>query len=161
MPSNNVRAEDRQVLLSIRTDEVPQRELARISLALQDDDMRSFEASLPPNTVGFLENEKYVNEYDPAVQVDIVRFRPDNSVLEIPYILMDGTATEGEDYFSPGLPVIYFGPGQREARLLIPLGQDGRREPGENFILELDTFEVPEETNISTRIAVMIRDDDS
>jgi serine/threonine protein kinase len=161
MPSNNVRAEDRQVLLSIRTDNDSQTELGRISLTLQDDDMRRFEASLPPNTVGFLENELYVMESDPAVQIDIVRFRPDNSVLEIPYILMDGTATEGEDYFSPGLPVIYFGPGQREARILIPLGQDGRREPGENFILELDTFEVPEETNISTRIAVMIRDDDS
>jgi serine/threonine protein kinase len=161
MPSNDVRAEDRQVLLSIRSDDQAQTELGRISLTLQDDDMRRFEASLPPNTVGFLENEKYVMESDPAVQIDIVRFRPDNSVLEIPYILMDGTATEGEDYFSPGLPVIYFGPGQREARILIPLGQDGRREPGENFILELDTFEVSEETNISTRIAVMIRDDDS
>jgi serine/threonine protein kinase len=161
MPSNTVRAADRQVLLSVRAGTETQVEVARLVVTLEDDDMRSFEATLPPNTVGFLENELYVREFDPAVQIDIVRFRPDDTILEIPYILMDGTATEGEDYFSPGLPVIYFGPGQREARILIPLGQDGRPEPGENFILELDTFEVSEETNISTRIAVMIRDDDS
>ena len=102
-----------------------------------------------------------MREFDPAVQVDIIRYRPDNTAVEIPYSLTDISATEGEDYFAPGLPVIYFGPGQRTARILIPLGQDARAEGGETFIIALDAPVPPQSSNIYRQITVMIRDDDS
>lgn len=161
MRSNPVRESDREVVLSVRDAETRQEDLASIRLTLEDDDQRAFEASLPPNTVGFTVNQISVREFDPAVQVDIVRYRPNNTALEIGYTLTDVTATEGQDYFAPGLPVIYFGPGQRSARILIPLGQDARVEQDEAFMLELDTDSAPVGSNIFTQIAVMIRDDDS
>jgi len=145
----------------VRDAETRQQDLASIRLTLEDDDQRAFEASLAPNTVGFAVNQVSVREFDPAVQVDIVRYRPDNTALEVEYTLTDVTATEGQDYFSPGLPVIYFGPGQRTARILIPLGQDARVEQDEAFMLELKTNSAPAGSNIFTQIAVMIRDDDS
>ncbi len=161
MRSNPVREPDRDVTLSIRDAATRSIDLGTIRLTLEDDDQRAFEASLPPNTVGFTVNQVSVREFDPAVQIDIVRYRPDTTALEVAYTLTDVTATEGQDYFAPGLPVIYFGPGQRTARILIPLGQDGRPEQDEAFMLELDTPAAPVNSNIFTQIAVMIRDDDS
>lgn len=161
MRSNPVRESDREVTLSIRDAATREQDLGIIRLTLEDDDQRAFEASLPPNTVGFAVNQVSVREFDPAVQVDIVRYRPDNTALEIEYTLTDVTATEGQDYFAPSLPVIYFGPGQRSARILIPLGQDARPEQDEAFMLELDAVSAPSSSNIFNQIAVMIRDDDS
>jgi hypothetical protein len=161
VPSNNVREDDRQVTLSVRNALNRRQELAIITLSLEDDDQRNYEASLPPNTIGFLVQEITVREFDPAVQIDIVRYQPDNSAQEINFLLTDITATEGQDYFAPGMSVIYFGPGQRTARILIPLGQDSRSEPVERFTIELDTPVAPPDSNIFSRITVMIRDDDS
>ncbi len=161
MRSNPVREPDREVTLSIRDAATRSMDLGTIRLTLEDDDQRAFEASLPPNTVGFAVNQVSVREFDPAVQVDIVRYRPDTTALEVAYTLTDVTATEGQDYFAPGLTVIYFGPGQRTARILIPLGQDARVEQDEAFMLELDTPGAPVNSNIFKQIAVMIRDDDS
>lgn len=161
MRSNPVREPDRQVTLSIRDAATRSIDLGTVRLTLEDDDQRAFEASLPPNTVGFAVNQVSVREFDPAVQVDIVRYRPDTTALEVAYTLTDVTATEGQDYFAPSLPVIYFGPGQRTARILIPLGQDAWPEQDEAFMLELDTPGAPVNSNIFRQIAVMIRDDDS
>jgi serine/threonine protein kinase len=161
MNSNTDREPDSQVMLTIRGAVNPEPDLAAINLTLEDDDQRAFEASLPPNTVGFTINQISVREFDPAVQIDVVRYRPDSTALEVPFILTDVTASEGQDYFAPGIPSVYFGPGQRTARILIPLGQDGRAEQDEAFILELDTVAAPANSNIFSQIAVMIRDDDT
>ena len=161
MRSNPVREPDRDVTLVVRDAATRSVDLATLRLTLEDDDQRAFEASLPANTVGFAVNQVSVRESDSAVQVDVVRYRPDNTALEIAYILTDVTATEGQDYFAPSLSVVYFGPGQRTARILIPLGQDARPEQDEAFMLELDTSGAPADSNIFRQIAVMIRDDDS
>ena len=70
------------------------------------------------------------------------------------------TATEGEDYFSPGSDTISFDPGQRSARILIPLVQDAVVEGDEAFSVRLITRNAGAGTGISQRIVVMIRDDD-
>ena len=106
-------------------------------------------------------SEVLVREFDPAAQLDIVRYRADDRALEIRYSLTDGTATEGQDYFGPGLPLIYFAPGQQAARILIPLGQDARPEQDETFTVELDSPAVPADSGIFTQLTVMIQDDDS
>ena len=161
MRSNPVREPDRDVTLSVVDADDADVVLASIRLTLEDDDQRSFEASLAPNTVGFAVNQVSVREFDPAVQVDVIRYRADNTAVEISYTLTDVTATEGQDYFAPGISEVYFGPGQRTARILIPLGQDARPEQDEAFMLELDAPDAPADSEIYRQIAVMIRDDDS
>ena len=161
MRSNDVREEDRVVSVEIVDPVADSQVIAGIRVTLEDDDERAFQASLPMNTIGFLVDEITVREFDPAVQAEVVRYRPDSTAVEVGYTLTDVTATEGQDFFAPGLPVVYFGPGQRSARILIPLGQDARQEPGETFIIELDVPDPPANSDIFKRIAVMIRDDDS
>jgi hypothetical protein len=101
-----------------------------------------------------------VSEADPAVQIDIIRFNPDNSSLVVGFSVEDLSATEGEDYFAPSSYSITFGPGQRSTRLLVPLVQDSRAEGDEAFVvkLALDPDTLP--ANVSPNIAVMIRDDE-
>lgn len=159
--SNPVREPDREVVLRIQDSANPGTDLARINLVLEDDDQRAFEQGLPANTVAFAVNQISVREFDPAAQIDVIRYNPDNTSLEVGYVLIDVTATEGQDYFTPGSTLIYFAAGQRTARILVPLGQDARREPDEAFILELETQPVSPDSNIFSQIAVMIRDDDS
>jgi len=155
------REPDRVVALSVRNVDGDPATVASINLTLEDDDQRAFEAGLAVNTVGFSVNQISVREFDPAVQVDVIRYNADNTVLEVTYTLTDVTATQGQDYFAPGINEIYFGPGQRTARILVPLGQDSRVEQGEVFTLKLDTAPAPPDSNIFSQIAVMIRDDDS
>ena len=100
-------------------------------------DQRVFEAGLPVNTVAFAAGQASINESDPAVQIDIVRFNPDDSSIVIGFTVDDITASEGEDYFAPGNYSISFGPGQRSARILIPLVQDSLSEGDEAFVVEL------------------------
>ena len=103
-----------------------------------------------------------MRERDPAVQIDVVRYNPDQTTLTVEYFLRDVTATEGEDYFVPGTNTVQFGPGQRSARILIPLVQDSNPETDEAFVLEMpDLQSTTANANIFRRIAVMIRDDDS
>jgi len=161
MRSNPVREPDRDVVLQIRDVANPALDLARINLYLEDDDQRAFERGLPPNTVAFAVNQVSVREFDPAAQIDVIRYNPDNTSLEVTYKLQDVTATEGQDYFSPGITSVYFAAGERTARILVPLGQDARPEADEAFMLELETNTVSTDSNIFSQIAVMIRDDDS
>ena len=160
MPSDDVRNPDVQVSLLVRNIEDPGSELALINLVLEDDDQRSFESGLPRDTVGFATNRMYVNERDPAIQIDVLRYNPGPGELEVRYFVAGGSATEGEDYFLPGSTGLVFEPGQRSARLLIPLVQDSVLEPDETFSLELRSNTVPEQANIFRRIEVIIRDDD-
>lgn len=159
--SNPVREPDRDVVLVIRNDADLTTTLATINMTLEDDDQRAFERGLPRNTVAFAVNQISVRESDPAAQIDVIRYNPDNSPLEVSYVLLDVTATEGQDYFMPGSTTVYFSAGQRTARILVPLGQDARAESDEAFMLELDSTNVPADSNIFSQIAVMIRDDDS
>ncbi len=162
MTPDPLREPDRQVSLLVRDFDDSNSEYALINLTLEDDDQRRFESGLGPNTVAFAVGQVSVRERDPAVQIDLVRFNPDHTTLTVEYFLREVTATEGEDYFVPGSNIVEFGPGQRSARILIPLVQDSKPESDEAFMLELPNLQ-PEvaNANIFRRIAVMIRDDDS
>jgi serine/threonine protein kinase len=160
IPSNQEREADAAITLGIFDGTAAEPAIAAVSLTVEDDDQRTFEAGLPVNTIGFTAPRVTVREFDPAVQVDIVRYRPDSTAIEIPFRLIDVSATEGQDYFGPGLPVVYFGPGQRTARVLIPLGQDARPEQDELFTIELDAAAPPANSGIYARISVTITDDD-
>jgi hypothetical protein len=131
-----------------------------INLVLEDDDQRSFESTLPLDTIGFSMARMTVNERDPAIQIDVLRYNPGNGELEVRYFINGGSATEGEDYFLPGATGLVFEPVQRSARLLIPLVQDSIVEADETFSLELRTDTDSPQANIHRRIEVIIRDDD-
>jgi hypothetical protein len=161
MASDPLREPDRDVVLRLRDAEYPDDEYAIINLNLRDDDQRRFEAGLPPNTVAFAVSQVSVRERDPAVQIDVLRFNPDSTELQVAYTVRDVTATDGEDYFTSSSGVVSFGPGQRTARIFIPLVQDAVVESDEAFMLELHPNVRTDDANIFTRIAVMIRDDDS
>ena len=160
MASDPVREADQQSTLRVRDADTPDSQLATINVVLEDDDQRSFEATLPPNTIAFATSQVSVREQDPAVQLDIIRFNPDNSSMVVGYALRDITATQGEDYFAPGGYTIEFGPGQRNTRLLIPLVQDSTYEDNEAFSVELTIEGEAVNTGVFQRVAVMIRDDD-
>jgi len=160
MKSDQVREADQQSKLRVRAPDMATLEFATINVVLEDDDQRIFEATLPANTVAFSSGQVSVNEQDPAVQLDIVRFNPDNTTLVVPYTLRDITATQGEDYFAPGGSTIEFGPGQRSTRLLIPLVQDSEYEDNEAFIVELSLADSAADVDVYPRVAIMIRDDD-
>jgi hypothetical protein len=160
MTSDQRREADQQSTLRVRESENATSELAQINVILEDDDQRVFEASLPANTVAFATSQVSVREQDPAVQIDILRYNPDDTSLSVGFSLRDITATKGEDYFAPSGYTITFGPGQRSARLLIPLVQDSDYEDNEAFSVELSSADPNADAEIYSRIAVMIRDDD-
>lgn len=160
MTPDPLREADQQSTLRVRIADSATSELAMINVILEDDDQRAFEATLPPNTVAFATSQVSVREQDPAVQLDILRFNPDDTPLVVGYALRDITATQGEDYFAPGDYTIRFGPGQRTARLLIPLVQDSTWEDNEAFSVELSIADTSVDTDIYRRVAVLIRDDD-
>lgn len=160
MAPDSIRETDRQVTIQVREIDNAESELARLNLRLEDDDRRIYEASLPQNTIAFAASEIFVSEADPAVQIDVVRFKPDSTAIEVPYRVLDVTTTAGQDYFPPGLPLVYFNPGQRSARILIPLVQDADAEGSEVFALEFVNAPPQVDPDIYQRIAVMIRDDE-
>ncbi|HNP64622.1 MAG TPA: protein kinase [Woeseiaceae bacterium] len=160
MASDPLREADQQSTLRLREAEFADTELAIINLTLEDDDQRVFESGLPTNTVAFVASQASIRESDPAVQIDLVRFNPDDSPLQVEIVVSDITATEGSDYFAPGGQTVSFGPGQRSARILVPLVQDAEIEPDEAFVVELVDQTVSIATDVYRRIVVMIRDDD-
>jgi hypothetical protein len=154
------REPDQQSTLRLRYTDAPESELAVVNVVLRDDDQRAYENRLPDNTIAFTSSQVSVSEADPAVQIDVIRFNPDNTSVEVGYTVEDISATEGEDYFAPGTYSISFGPGQRSARLLIPLVQDSVAEGDEAFVVKLAVDLESRPSNISPNIAVMIRDDE-
>jgi len=160
MASDPLREADQQSTLRLREVEFPDSELAVINVSLEDDDRRTFESRLPTNTIAFATSRTAIRETDPAVQIDLVRFNPDNSPLIIEYTVTDITATEGEDYFAPGGHSITFGPGQRSARLLVPLVQDAAVEGDETFVVELVNDYSTRGIDVNHQIIVTIRDDE-
>ena len=160
MASDSLRESDQQTTLRLREAEFARSELAIVNVTLEDDDRRSFEARLPRNTIAFAVNRATVRESDPAVQIDIVRFNPDSSQIRVEFTVSDVSATEGEDYFAPGGQAITFGPGQRSARLLVPLVQDTTAEGDESFVIELTSDPEALVFDVNRRIVIQIRDDD-
>lgn len=160
MASDTVREADQLSTLRLREVDSAESELAVIYVTLEDDDQRAFEARLPVNTIAFATSEASVRESDPAVQIDLVRLNPDNSPVVAAYSVSDVTATGSEDYFAPGSFSIAFGPGQRSARLLIPLVQDALVEGDEAFVVELARSTDMAAQGVYQRILVIIRDDE-
>jgi len=160
MASDPVREADQQITLRVREVDSGMAELAVITAVLEDDDQRAFEATLPVNTVAFASSQVSVRERDPAAQIDVLRFNPDSTSLQVGFKIRDITATQGEDYFAPGRYTIEFGPYQRAARILIPLVQDSAYEDNEAFSIELSTADTAAGPDVYLRTAVMIRDDD-
>ena len=160
MTADSTREADQQATLRVREADSATSELAIINVILEDDDQRAFEATLPANTVAFATSQVSVNEQDPAVQLDILRFNPDSTPLVVSFRLRDITATQGEDYFAPGGSTVEFGPGQRATRLLIPLVQDSEYEDNEAFSVELSVGDSLPGSSGLHRVAVLIRDDD-
>jgi hypothetical protein len=154
------REEDQQSTLRLRDAGLDDVELAVLNVKLEDDDRRSFEARLPRNTVSFASSKISVSEADTAVQIDLVRFNPDNSRVDVSFIVSDLSADDGRDYFGPSGHSISFGPGQRSARLLIPLVQDAEFEGDETFVVELVSESNGGATGVDQHIVVTIRDDD-
>ncbi|MEM7431719.1 MAG: protein kinase [Pseudomonadota bacterium] len=161
MTADTLREADQVSTLRIRVADTPTSELANIEVTLEDDDQRAFESGLPANTVAFAVSQLSVSEQDPAVQIDVLRFNPGGTRLSVEYAIRDITASSGEDYFAPGGSRIEFGPGQRTARLLIPLVQDFAFEDNEAFSVELLVATPSDNPEIYQRTAVIIRDDDS
>jgi hypothetical protein len=161
MANDPLREADQQSTLLVREADSVDAELATIELVLEDDDQRVFEAQLPSNTVAFAVSQIAVGERDPAAQIDILRFNPDSQAIVVGYVVRDITAVEGEDYFSPGGHSISFEPGQRAARLLIPLVQDSVVEGDEAFTVELVGGNAQGAADVFQRLVIMIRDDDA
>lgn len=161
MANDPLREADQQSTLLVREADSVDAELATIELVLEDDDQRVFEAQLPSNTVAFAVSQIAVAERDPAAQIDILRFNPDSQAIVVGYVVKDITAVEGEDYFSPGGHSISFEPGQRAARLLIPLVQDSVVEGDEAFTVELVGGNPQGAADVFQRLVIMIRDDDA
>jgi serine/threonine protein kinase len=160
MTADSTREADQQATLRVREADSATSALAIINVILEDDDQRAFEATLPANTVAFATSQVSVNEQDPAVQLDILRFNPDSTPLVVSFRLRDITATQGEDYFAPAGSTVEFGPGQRATRLLIPLVQDSEYEDNEAFSVELSVGDSLPGSSGLHRVAVLIRDDD-
>ncbi len=160
MASDPLREADQQSTLRLREADFVDSELAIINVTLEDDDQRSFESRLPPNTVAYSVSQISVRETDPAVQIDMVRFNPDDTAIIASFAVSDLTASEGEDYFAPGEHTITFGPGQRSARLLVPLVQDAEVEGDEAFVVELNGGQNSAAVGVFRSIVVTIRDDD-
>jgi len=158
--SDALREADQQSTLQLRDVGMADSELAIVNVTLEDDDQRSFEARLPRNTIAFASSQVSVSESDPAVQIDLVRFNPDNSSVDVSFRVKDISADDGQDYFGPEAHSISFGPGQRSARLLVPLVQDAAVEGDETFIIELVSDASGSPVDIDRRILVTIRDDD-
>jgi len=160
MASDPRREADQQSTLRLRPTNAADVEVAIINVTLEDDDRRNFETRLPTNTIGFAINQVTVSESDPAVQIDVMRFNPDNTPMTVGFRVEALTATEGEDYFGPGQYELSFAPGQRSVRLLIPLVQDSRAEGDEAFVVKLNVDRESQPIDVSPNLAVMIRDDE-
>jgi len=160
MASDPLREADQSSTLKVRAVDGDASALAHIRVELEDDDQRAFEKLLAPDTVGFAVSQMSAGEQDPAVQVDVVRYNPTDVPLTVDYVVSGITANEGEDYFSPGGSSVVFAPGQRFARLLIPLVQDARYEGDEAFFVELLLPDTTAQADVHRRISIMVRDDD-
>lgn len=158
MQPDSIREADQLSTIRIRDVDRPNSELAKITVFLRDDDQALFDEQLPPNTIAFTSPSTTVSESDPAVQLDVQRFNPDSSSVLIGYRISSVSAFADEDYFIPGVQEITFGPGQRTARLLIPLVRDVLVEGDETFEVELLPDQPVESADVFQLIRITIQD---
>ncbi len=160
MASDSRRESDQQSTLRLRDAEFVNSEIAILNITLEDDDQRIIESQISANTVGLAESQMTVRESDPAVQINLIRFNPNEQALDVEFTVINLTAKEGADFYRPGGTTVSFGPGERTARLLIPLVQDSEVEGDEAFIFGLtgafDSAPVP----VIREAIIMIEDDD-
>ncbi len=116
--------------------------------------------ALPMNAIGFAADRALVDESDPAVQIDVMRFNADDQSLSIRYTVESLSAIEGDDYFAPDSLLLSFAPRQRTTRVLVPLVQDSVVEGDERFALRLANTAATPSVYGYQRILVTIRDDD-
>jgi hypothetical protein len=112
------------------------------------------------NAIGFAADRALVDESDPAVQIDVMRFNADDQSLSIRYTVESLSAIEGDDYFAPGSLLLSFAPRQRTTRVLVPLVQDSVVEGDERFALRLVNTAAAPSVYGYQQILVTIRDDD-
>ena len=160
MRNDTARETDRRVTLALVDREAPDRVYGTLSVLLEDDDQRRFEAGLPVDTVAFSTAQVASREQLPAVQIELLRLNPGSGEFATSFDYVDQTAVEGEDYFVPTQKSIRFQPGQRSTRLFIPLVQDSEVEGDETFLLELEPTPELDLPGVNRRITVLIRDDD-
>lgn len=158
MASDPLREADQQSTLRLGELGSTDSELAVLTVTLEDDDRRLFESGLPVNTVAFAVSHASVRETDSAAQIDIVRFNPDDSAITVEFAVSDISATQGEDYFAPDDRSISFAPGQKSARLLVPLVSDAEVEGDEAFAVQLIGVPDVNARNVYRRIVVTIHD---
>lgn len=110
-----------------------------------------------PNTVGFLKPEIQVNESDTAIKVSLLRLNPDDQTLVAGFVVQSLSASADEDFFAPLATTVTFGPGEAEAKILLPLLNDELAEAAESLMIELNGV-----TNgdLMPSVTVVINDDD-
>jgi hypothetical protein len=161
MSSDSQREPDQQSTLRLRDADFAKSRLATVNVTLEDDDQRKFELGLTPNTVSFAASQISVNESDPAVQIDLIRYSPNDQPMKVEFTVINITAAQGSDFFAPRVHTIAFGPGQRAARLLIPLVQDAEVEGDEAFVVELVGVRESAPVGVTPEVIVTIVDDES
>ena len=150
----------RNVSLRVVSDEDAGTDLGILAVRIEDAQQLEYEARYSPDTITFATDQVLARESDPAVQIDVSRLRPSRTFLDVAFVLSDGTANEGQDYFAPRYDYVSFGAGQESARVLIPLGQDAVSESSETFVMELRTSSTESGPDIITRVTITILDDD-
>lgn len=158
MASDQLREADQRSTLRLGELGSVDSEIAILIVILEDDDQRVFEARLPVNTVAFAAHQTSVHETDGVARIDVIRLNPDDSKLLVEFTISDVTATQGADYFAPDERSIVFGPGQRLARLLVPLVRDSQVEGDETFIVKLVGVPDVMARDVPQQIAVVIHD---
>jgi serine/threonine protein kinase len=160
MRNDTARESDRRATLALVDRDAPDRVYATLSVLLEDDDQRRFEAGLPTDTIAFSASQVASRENLPAVQIEVLRLNAGSGEFATSFTFADQTAVEGQDYFVPTQKSIRFQPGQRNVRLFIPLVQDSEVEGDETFLLELEQPTELELPGVNRRVTVLIRDDD-
>ena len=160
MRNDTTRESDRRATLALVDREAPDRVYGTLSVLLEDDDQRRFEAGLPVDTIAFSVAQVASREQLPAVQIELLRLNAGSGEFATSFDFVDQSAVEGEDYFVPTQKSIRFQPGQRSTRLFIPLVQDSEVEGDETFVLELAPVDELDLPGVNRRITVLIRDDD-
>jgi hypothetical protein len=105
----------------------------------------------------FAERTLTVSEGEGSARVLIRRTGPLDEEASVVWWTTDGTAVGDEDYAVLGARVARFKKGEDTQVLLIPLIADSRREPSENFVVNMRAERAG---GAAMRLEVVVLDDD-
>ncbi len=105
--------------------------LARISLRLEDDEMRRMQDQLPPDTLSFSRDIVEVFESDGAVALTLWRLNATDTPMSAELSIDPLGAVPDEDYVAPDQIRLEFGAGEIAETVVIPLVSDSLRESTE------------------------------